>query len=536
MIKKISSICCLTFLIVSKIFGCDGIFEETHNPYTLVKQIRDYCVERQDYHLDMVETISGLQLMQNYKEKAKTFECMYGLPNCPDSMIMETLSMAYKDHRDWANQFKELKDNLDKGFDLDQTAEFYKLNLLMEIQKTLESGIEFYLGEKQKTLKMNFQDAIIGSQIKVKFQPKVKLKTCKSIFLKNHYLRVFEDISTDFKRLGTSLDLILGYMNLTTKIDPLSFVTLVSPETHQSHIVVGLINDDYVDPLKRKDSLVYQAIGDNKPYLNLPDFVSITSLYNPKAYEMYASMLASYGKTDMIFSEEVEAKTSIVGTNEVTAKKRKKKKKSLQEIIPPMNIPEEVKVTTPELIQEAPKEEAIDLKISVVEPQIKQIEEKDIEKNEVTVESKSKENSQPQNTAQLIKKKKKKNQKQTAQKVKPAVEEFVSYNLALLPIGKLLGKDEFNTFDSILKYDRNTKWDEFNKLITSKKGFNGVVLKNSGGSLRRICFLNPLTQTKVSFMVHKTHKPGKGESGILYTALIKRIIRNFEKFHLLNKR
>lgn len=288
MIKMIRSVLCVISLSALNVFGCDGLFEQTLNPVNLLNQIHEYVNEREDYHIDMLETVKRIQSMEYGAKKVQLITEMYGIPDCSPSEISGMLNMACTDHEAWAKWFTDFKGAMQNSFGLDPEEQFFNVGILKSVHKCFYDGLKFYEDDKKKFVKRNFQD--------IKGTARYNLRSYLAIFLKNHTITVYDDFIADLARISSDLSQILGYVELSIYCNKLTLIEQINDETDKRYFSIFFSDPLLMDPRTRKQSIVWRTIGDNPPILNLLDYVSIVGLYNPMIYSEFAEQLSLYGK------------------------------------------------------------------------------------------------------------------------------------------------------------------------------------------------------------------------------------------------
>lgn len=450
-------------------------FENTLDPKLLIQHVQSYCEEQINYHKHMKNVFADYQ-GRSPQEKKKFLWEGYGVEYVANNS-QSFFTIGVGDHIKWEAQFQKTLNNIEKII-----LEKGELNAIWFIKNWFSSGKEFYLGEKKATLQNFAQGA-----------KKFKQVTQGSCFLKEHTLKTYEDFISDYNRFQTQAEKILLYVDRLNRSDDLFMLETTNPCD------------------------IFVRFGECDSYMSMNNYLNLMSLLFSK--EIVEEERQQYVIRKAELEEKVAEDLRISGMNE---------QKAAEVVEEPL--PEIVEVNKEDVKEPDTKSFSQTVSLSEGLTAVPLVASQPVGKKSASPKPPKKltrvqaqKQARKQNTQIII------NKKQAA-----AAQQSTVPTVDKIPFRNILGAQEKATLEGILTYQRNISWEDFENLITSKKGFNGAVYGNRGGSYRSVVFKDPVTQKPVSFIVHQPHKPGQGSS-VLYFDFMKRVKHHLENQGVINQ-
>lgn len=468
---------------------------EGQNPLKLFQDIISLTEAKRDYHEDMAKLCSKIDELKDDK-KGKYLLQMYGMEWFTPLHTDLCFKTAVEDHTAWAKQCDYLLHLLNFGEDIFSGNPDAFVEQLEKLKTHFENGINFYESGKKKSQATVFSasKSIEGGRVRYEKMP-------GSGFTIKHTINEYTDFISSYGAFSKKLQYQRVLFNLVRKSKDIS--------TEKCTI--------------NKDQIGFKVkLADVSLTLDLIDYLSIASIFDPSVMEKYENERNLYGTLDLSIVDNSIKKilpSKLINKN-LAAKPIEPTTIDSQQVI----ITNDVDVSPVPQISVtadiAPLETLADRDVTAGNTQSQVIE------PIVLPQKKLKRERKAESRKRAAQKKRGTPANPVKTQVAPLIPMIPAYNIYTSPLGELYGKSQLDTLDNILNCRKNIKWADFEALVTSPNGLNGKVLKNKGGSARTICFNHPVTGKQVIFTIHKPHKSGKG-AAVLYLALTTRIKMKF---------
>lgn len=455
---------------------------EGQNPFKLFQDIICLTEAKRDYHEDMAKLCSKIDELTDDK-KGKYLLQMYGMEWFTPLHIDLCFKTAVEDHTAWAKQCDYLLHLLNFGEDIFSGNPDAFVEKIEKLKTHFENGINFYESGKRKSQATVFSasKSIEGGRVRYEKMP-------GSGFTIKHTINEYTDFISSYGAFSKKLQYQRVLFNLVRKSKDIS--------TERCTI--------------NKNQIGFKVkLADVSLTLDLLDYLSIASIFDPSVMQKYENERNLYGTLDLSIVDNSIKKilpSNLINQN-LAEKPIEPTTIDSQEVLISNDVEDSSNPQIPVTAAIAPFSNNIKPQVRepIVLPQKKLKSERRAESRK---RAKEKKRGAPANPVKT--------------QVAPLIPLIPAYNVYTSPLGELYGTSQLDTLDNILNCRKNIKWADFEALVTSPNGLNGKVLKNKGGSARTICFNHPVTGKQVIFTIHKPHKSGKG-AAVLYLALTTRI-------------
>lgn len=263
---------------------------------------------------------------------------------------------------------------------------------------------------------------------------------------------------------------------------------------------------ELVDAQNLVDYKIFLRSNQIEKFIDFSDYLDCIKIFDKDWKQKYGRVLNRIGKP-------AKLKSPMVKTNETVQPEPTKDLPSQETIVSPKNAPilqERIEEpipplhSQPEIIAQEKIEECVS------HPEI-------LDNNLTSTKS----GNPPKNAPQKAKNSRKNYQGRGGQRPK-APQQMIAqpYSIMNSDLTPYLNHELLSILDDIYTLKVGVKWSSFVKLIES--GLKGHLLKNTGGSSRKIYFTNPLTGKLCIFVMHEPHN---GELPVPYLKQIREAFR-----------
>lgn len=492
----------LSMFITCQTSQCaDNWFEETMDPFVFGEQLKRYCHSQVDYHTHMARF--SLECQEKSREiQADILYEMYGLNFETRADFMDLiLRDKFDNHMDWlrmSTKFLMEIQKIDKEVSFFSHAICFASYALETHRKKLEIHNQFLLGKK-------FDPKYQGSFSHIKYFYDVKNR------------KQYQDFIADYSRfiargekIVTCLDKIIGLFGKN------------GPKIPQVKAKHKRCKDD-IYMIKENNNILVKFSHLPQP-LSIENYFSFLAFLSPTSLQGYQlNDKMNFMAVQKEVPEDAQQKAKQLARKPVRKKKpirRKEQKRPVDKA----SMSEETFISQESAMNKEEVKVSETISFSEVLAAAQPVQQGGGAQQPAQKTLKTTHQLQPTNREIQLQ------QRQVVidQKLAIIAQQQAPIPVNIIPFADRFGPEELATLGGILTHQRNISWKDFEKLITSEKGFKGAIHKNKGGSYRSVVFNDPMTGKYVQFLVHKPHKPGQG-SAVLYHDFMTRVKHQLEK-------